>query len=315
MALVATLTDAHQAGFALAASTSALIPWPAGWLDHSLLRTGEFNLTVGALFVAVLLFLLCVLLSMLLRGVLRRYAQRYENVNPSSVYVVGRLMHYLLLLIGLLLALNASGIPMARFTVFAGALGVGLGFGLQAIFNNFVCGLVLLFDRSLKVGDFVDLASGVEGRVRDIHIRATRITTNDDIDILVPNSEFVNGRVVNWTVRQGHRRLKVPFHVAYDSDKARVQEAAMAAAREVSFTLANEGPNAPHLRLAGFGDWALQFELVVWLDAEGTRRPGAAHAAYNWALHDALLARGIRIPLPQRDVRLRNHLVTETPVP
>jgi len=316
MVLAATLTDAHQAGFALATSGIALAAWPAGgWLEHSLFRSGDFNLTLGALCVAALLFLLCVLLSVLLQSLLRRYARRYEHVNPSSVYVVGRLTHYLLLLVGILLALNASGIPMSRFAVFAGALGVGLGFGLQAIFNNFVCGLVLLFDRSLKVGDFVDLASGVQGSVRDIHIRATRVTTNDDIDILVPNSEFVNGRVVNWTVRQGHRRLKVPFHVAYDSDKALVKEAAMAAAREVPFTLANEGPSAPVLRLAGFGDWALQFELVVWLDAEATRRPGAAHAAYNWALHDALLERGVRIPLPQRDVHLRNVPATETPAP
>jgi small-conductance mechanosensitive channel len=236
---------------------------------------------------------------------LRRYARRYEHVNLSSVYVFGRLMHYLLLLVGVLLALNASGIPIARFTVFAGALGVGLGFGLQAIFNNFVCGVVLLFDRSLKVGDFVDLASGVHGRVRDIHIRATRITTNDDIDILVPNSEFVNGRVVNWTVREGFRRLKVPFHVAYASDKETVRQAALKAAHEVKFTLHAEGDKAPQVRLVAFGDWALQFELVVWLNADATRRPGAALAAYNWALHDALLAHGITIPLPQRDVQLR----------
>jgi len=314
MALAATLTEAHPAGLALAA-LAGVLAWPAGgWLDRSVFRSGDFDLTVGALCAAALLFLLCVALSVLVQALLKRYARRYEHVNPSSVYVVGRLSHYLLLLTGVLLALNASGFPMARFTVFAGALGVGLGFGLQAIFNNFVCGLVLLFDRSLKVGDFVDLASGVQGSVRDIHIRATRITTNDDIDILVPNSEFVNGRVVNWTVRQGHRRLKVPFHVAYDSDKALVHEAAMAAARQVPFTLANEGPGAPQLRLAGFGDWALQFELVVWLDAEGTRRPGGAHAAYNWALHDALLARGIRIPLPQRDVRLRQDSL-DTPFP
>jgi len=308
MAQAATLADG-QAGLALAA-------WPVGgWLDRSLVHSGDFNLTVGAICAAVLLLLACVLLSMLVQGVLRRYAARHEQVNPSSVYVVGRLSHYLLLLIGILLALNASGLPMSRFAVFAGALGVGLGFGVQALFNNFVCGLVLLFDRSLKVGDFVDLASGVQGSVRDIHIRATRITTNDDIDILVPNSEFVNGRVVNWTVREGHRRLKVPFHVAYDSDKALVHEAAMAAASAVPFTLAHEDPGGPQLRLAGFGDWALQFELVVWLDAEGTRRPGAAHAAYNWALHDELLARDIRIPLPQRDVHLRQVPVTETPIP
>jgi len=277
----------------------------AGWLNRSLFRGGGVDLTIGSLIAAVLLFGLCVLLSMLVRQLLRRYARRYEHVNLSSIYVFGRLMHYLLLLIGVLLALNASGIPIARFTVFAGALGVGLGFGLQAIFNNFVCGVVLLFDRSLKVGDFVDLASGVHGRVRDIHIRATRITTNDDIDILVPNSEFVNGRVVNWTVREGFRRLKIPFHVAYASDKETVRQAALQAAREVKFTLDAGGDKAPQVRLAAFGDWALQFELVVWLNAEATRRPGAALAAYNWALHDALLAHGITIPLPQRDVQLR----------
>lgn len=276
-----------------------------GWLNRSLFRGGDVDLTVGSLIAAVLLFGLCVVLSMLVRQLLRRYARRYEHVNLSSIYVFGRLMHYLLLLIGVLLALNASGIPIARFTVFAGALGVGLGFGLQAIFNNFVCGVVLLFDRSLKVGDFVDLASGVHGRVRDIHIRATRITTNDDIDILVPNSEFVNGRVVNWTVREGFRRLKIPFHVAYASDKDAVQRAALQAAHEVKFTLDAEGDKAPQVRLMAFGDWALQFELVVWLNADATRRPGAALAAYNWALHNALLAHDITIPLPQRDVQLR----------
>ncbi len=291
-----------------AAPTPARAPLGGNLLDITVLQGGGFNLTIGSIVLGLLLFGLCVLLSVVLRQLLRRYARRYENVNPSSVFVVGRLLHYLLLLIGVLLALNASGIPMARFTVFAGALGVGLGFGLQAIFNNFVCGVVLLFDRSLKVGDFVDLASGVHGRVRDIGIRATRITTNDDIDIVVPNSEFVNGRVVNWTVREGYRRLKVPFHVAYASDKELVQQAALEAARDVTFTLTHEGDKAPQVRLVAFGDWAMQFELVVWLNAEATRRPGAAIAAYNWALHNALLAHDIRIPVPQSDVRLHRPL-------
>lgn len=288
---------------------------PAGdWLNHSIFSGGSFNLTVGSLAGAVLLFIACVVVAMLLSQVLRRYARRYEHVNPASVYVVERLVRYLLLLIGVGLALNATGIPMARFAVFAGALGVGLGFGLQAIFNNFVCGLVLLFDRSLKVGDFVDLASGVHGRVRDIHIRATRITTNDDIDILVPNSEFVNGRVVNWTVREGFRRLKVPFHVAYGSDKEAVMDAGMEAARAVPLTLTHEGEKAPQVRLVAFGDWALRFELVVWLNADATRRPGAALAAYNWALHNALHAHDIRIPVPQSDVRLRRELPVDASV-
>lgn len=113
---------------------------------------------------------------------LRRHARRNRHVNPSTLYTVERLLHYLLLVIGRLWALGVAGIPMAKMTVFAGALGVGLGFGLQAIFNHSVPGLILLFDRSLKVGDFVELASGVHGRVREIRIRATLISTNDDID-------------------------------------------------------------------------------------------------------------------------------------
>lgn len=284
-------------------------PW-SDWLGASLLHTGEIDVTVGALFAALLLLLLSVVFSAVLRYLLRRYARRYDHVNQSAIYTVGRLTHYLLLTIGVLLALNATGIPMDRFEVFAGALGVGLGFGLQAIFNNFVCGLILLFDRSLKVGDFVELASGVQGTVRDIHIRATRVTTNDDIDILVPNSEFVNGRLVNWTVREGYRRIKVPFHVAYGSDKEQVRDVALEAARDVPFTLTHEGPRAPHVRLAEFGDWALKFQLVVWLNAEATRRPGRAKAAYNWALHTALQKHGIRIPLPQHDVHLRSGLAS-----
>ncbi|MEO7068462.1 MAG: mechanosensitive ion channel domain-containing protein [Rhodanobacter sp.] len=319
MALLATFIATYHASAAATAALAARLnessarPWD-DWLDTKILDSRDFSLTLGSLSAALLVFVSFVVLSLLLQRVLRRYARRNEHVSPSSVYTVGRLLHYLLLLIGLLVALSYTGIPMARFAVFAGALGVGLGFGLQAIFNNFVCGLILLFDRSLKVNDFVDLASGVHGRVRDIHIRATRITTNDDIDILVPNSEFVNGRVVNWTVREGHRRLKVPFHVAYGSDKERVQQAVLEAANAVPFTLTGEGTKPPEVRLIAFGDWAMKFQLVVWLTGDATRRPGAAQAAYNWAIHSALQAHDIVIPLPQSEVHL-SRAAAELPTP
>jgi small-conductance mechanosensitive channel len=213
-----------------------------------------------------------------------------------------------LLLFGALFALSVAGIPVARFAVFAGALGVGLGFGLQAIFNNFVSGLIILFERTLKVGDFVELASGVHGTVKDIYIRATRITTNDNIDILVPNSEFVTGRVVNWTLREVSRRLKVPFNVAYGSDKEQVKKAALEAAAEVPFTLTLEGERKPQVWLTGFGESAMNFALVVWLTAEATKRPGAVTAAYNWALEGALCRHGLEIPRPQRDLHVRSWL-------
>ena len=276
-------------------------------LDLRLIHLGSMRLSVGALLAALLILGGAILVSYLLRRALTHYAiQHPDNINRSALYTLARLGHYALLALGVMLALSATGIPVGRFAVFFGALGVGLGFGLQAIFNNFVSGLILLFERSIKVGDFVELASGVHGEVRDINIRATRINTNDDVDILVPNSEFVSGRLVNWTLAAGTRRIKVPFGVAYGSDKEQVREAGLEAAREVPHTLAQDGAQAPQVWLSGFGASSLDFELVVWVNADATRHPGGVSAAYNWALHSALAKRGIELPFPQRDLHLRS---------
>lgn len=281
------------------------MPDLASWLNRGV-ALGGVQLTLGSLLAAMLVLVVFLTGSRVLKRLLRRYMGGHAGINQSSVYTVERLMHYLLLTVGVLWALSIAGIPMAKLTVFAGALGVGLGFGLQAIFNNFVSGLILLFERSLKVGDFVELASGVHGTVRDIYIRSTRISTNDDIDILVPNAEFVNGRVVNWTLREVARRQKIPFGVAYGTDKELVKKAALEAAAAVPFTLSQEGPRAPQVWLVGFGDSSLDFQLLVWLTADATRRPGAVAAAYNWALHSALEKYGIEIPFPQRDLHVRS---------
>lgn len=282
------------------------------WLDLGF-KFGGVDVTIGSVLGAVLVFALFLLGMALLKRLLHRYGERNQNVNQSNLYVVERLLHYLLLVVGLLWALSVAGIPMAKMTLFAGALGVGLGFGLQAIFNNFVSGLILLFDRSLKVGDFVDLASGVHGTVREIRMRATLITTNAEIDILVPNSEFVTGRVVNWTLREVARRQRVPFRVAYGTDLELVRKAGLEAAAAVPFTSTLEGPRAPDVWLTGFGEFSLNFELVVWLNATATRRVGRVLAAYNWALHVALEKYRIVIPLPQRDIHVKSWSVPGRP--
>lgn len=275
-------------------------------LSYELLPFGGLSITVGGLLVAGVVLLATWFLSLAARRALARYGEKFPNANRASLYTITRLLQYTLLVVGLLLALSVAGIPVGRLAVFAGALGVGLGFGLQAIFSNFISGLILLFDKSLKVGDFVELESGVHGEVRDVKIRATRIVTNNNIDILVPNSEFVTGRVVNWTYRDVSRRVRIPFGVAYGSDKEVVKRAALEAAAEVPFTLEQEGPRKPQVWLSEFGDSSLNFELVVWLTAEATKRPGAVKAAYNWALHSALARHALEIPFPQQDLHVRS---------
>ena len=253
------------------------------FLSTKLLQVGDFTLTVGGIVGAIFAILGALLISKLIRSAISRYDRRNPRASHAALYTLSRIVHYVLL-----------------------AIGVGLGFGLQAIFSNFVSGVILLFDRSLKVGDFVELESGARGEVRDIKIRATRIATNDNIDILVPNSEFVTGKVTNWTLYDGSRRFRIPFGVAYGSDKDTVRAAALEAAAEVSFTLAQDGPRGPQVWLTEFGESSLDFELVVWLTAEATKRPGAVKAAYLWALHSALERHAIEIPFPQRDLHLRS---------
>ncbi len=275
-------------------------------LDHTLVRVSGLSITAGGLIAALLVIVAAWVLSVLLRRALRSYGERHANANQAALYTVSRLAHYTVLILGFLVAVDLAGVPIGKFTVFAGALGVGLGFGLQAMFSNFVSGLILLFDRSLKVGDFVELGADMRGTVRAINIRATRITTNDNIDVLVPNSEFVNGRVVNWTHQSVHRRIRVRFGVSYCVDKELVKKAALEAAAAVPFTLALEGSHAPQVWLVEFGESRVDYILAVWLTEEAARRNMAIQAAYLWELDSALKAHGIEVPVPQRDLHLRS---------
>lgn len=270
------------------------------------LSLGDFSFTVGNLLAGLVTLGLLWFIALRVRHGFDRYAKRREVSRRASLYTLSRVIYYVLVAISFTIAMSVAGVPISKFAVFAGALGVGLGFGLQAIFSNFISGLILLFDRSLKVGDFVELESGVVGEVRDINIRSTRITTNDYIDILVPNSEFVTGRVNNWTYGSKYRRLRVAFGVAYGSDKELVKKAALEAAEAVPFTMSMEGARGPQVWLLSFGDSSLNFELVVWIDSEATKRPLAVTAAYNWELENALNRYGIEIPFPQSDLNVRS---------
>ncbi|HET9033841.1 MAG TPA: mechanosensitive ion channel domain-containing protein, partial [Dokdonella sp.] len=239
-----------------------------GVLGYPLFEVGGTTITLGGiLWVAGILFAAWLASRWLQLG-LARYGKNRPEVSRPALYALGRVLHYLLIAIGIGVALSAIGLDLTKVAFFATALGVGIGFGLQTVVNNFISGLILLFERSLKIGDFVELESGVTGEVTDISIRATRVTTNDNIDILVPNSEFVNGRVTSWTLRETARRIKVKFGVAYGTDKELVKKAALEAAATVPFTFASEGPRRSQVWLVNFGDNSLDFQLVVWLTAD-----------------------------------------------
>jgi len=226
------------------------------------------------------------------------------SLTPSMSGLLGQFSKIALIVVAVFIALTVVGIPLSGLTIFGSGVGVGVGFGLKSIFSNFISGIIILFEKSIQVGDFIELQSGIRGQVKEINIRSTLVMTNDFVDILVPNEEFIVAQVINWTLRDPRRRLRVPFGVAYGTDKELVKKAGLEAAAAVEWTDGGKG-REPDVWLVGFGDSSLNFELVVWLEDASVKRPASVEAEYYWALHSALLAHDIEIPFPQRDINIR----------
>ena len=260
----------------------------------SLLRLIQAILLTGGLFWAALL------LSRLIQSQVTRSTRLPPSVRVLAIQVI----RFALVTMAVLVALSLAGINLTTLTVLTGAIGVGLGFGLRAIFENFISGIILIFEKSLKVGDFVELEDGTSGTVREVNVRSTIITTNDNIDILIPNSLFITGRVTNWTLRDASRRLRIPFGVAYGTDKEMVKLAALEAAENVRHTLKSVPGREPDCWLVNFGASSLDFELIVWISDWSVSRPMRVKADYYWALETALGKHGIAIPFPQLDLHL-----------
>ncbi len=276
-------------------------------LTFTIADFGGAQITIGRLLLACLVIAASVFGARLLVRLLSRIRSRTVN-GGSSLYILEKLGGYGVLLLGFLFALTSLGVNLSSLAVFAGALGIGVGLGLQGVVKEFVSGLVLLFDDILSVGDYIELPGqgGVRGIIMEIGTRAIRIKSNDNVDVLVPNSRLIEEAFVNWTLYSQTRRIHVPFSVAYGTDKAIVRDVVVAAARKIPATLAEDETHRTQVWLVGFGNSSLNFELVVWPTLDAVKRPAAMHAAYTWAIDDALRQAGIEIPFPQRDIRVRS---------
>ena len=278
---------------------------PLRTLDSfELLKLGKASVTVGGLAAGVLIVAAALFAARVTSAGLRKLRERAAG-DAASLYVVEKVVTYGLVVIGVVAGLSTMGVDLTSLTVFAGALGVGVGLGLQGIIKDFASGVSLVFERLVAVGDFVELPNGGRGVVHEIGPRATRIRTNDSTDIIVPNSVLVNDQVINWTLRNSNRRIRVPFVAAFGADKTKVREAVLKAAKAAPFTSPDDATRRAQVWLVGYGESSLKFELVVWPTVEAVRRPAAIFAAYTWLIDDALREAGIEIPYPQRDVRLR----------
>ncbi len=276
-----------------------------GLAGTSLFNVGHAAISLNSLLKLAVFTFIAVWVSKAARLALRRLLEA-RAATQSTLYTLDRLSHYTILTLALVFGLSAIGIDFTTFALIGGALGLGVGLGLQPLVGSFVSGIILLIDRTLRVGDFIELESGIMGEVRQINMRSTMLTTNDNVDVLIPNSEFVTGRVINWTFHEEVRRIHIPFGVAYGSDKERVKAAGLEAAERVPADMASLQGRPPQVWFVNFGESSLDFELLVWLGGANIRRPKAVTAAYLWEIHSALERHAIEVPFPQRDLHLRS---------
>ncbi len=274
--------------------------------NSTLIQIGDYTLATSQLLMALLIIVITLLVTTISKKSFRRLASGNSRIPKNLAYIISRFANYLIIFVGFLLAVSALGVDVSKLALVASALGIGIGLGLQGIVNNFVSGLAILLEGSLKVGDFIELDSGITGEVIEIHMRATLIRTNDNVDILIPNADLTNGNVINWTLEDCTRRFRIPFGVAYGSDKEVVKEAVLAAAKTLPYTLSGANKDAV-VWMTGFGDSSLNFTLGVWVDAAYVKRPTTLLSDYLWAIDDALRAHNIEIPFPQRDLHIRSN--------
>lgn len=266
-----------------------------GTLEYSI-NLGGTKITLLGLIEIVLVIFIFLTISKILRKILQRRIMPRFKLAEGAQFVMLRLIHYILIVIGMLVAINLVGIQMTSLAVIFGLLGVGIAFGLQNITSNFVSGIILLFERPVGVGDYVEVG-GAMGRVQSINMRSTTVITRDNITLIVPNSNFISGTVTNWSVGDPKIRIGVPVGVAYGSDTELVTRILLEAAGKHPDIL--KEPKSDVL-FREFADSSLNFELRIWiLNPMGRFK---IISDLNYAIDTAFKDNGVTIPFPQRDV-------------
>ncbi len=271
------------------------------FLNVPITTIGTADLTIWS----VLYFLLLIFLLFYITAKIRKWVV-YKLFAKSKIdlgvrVAVGTILRYIVLVIGFIVVLQTIGLDLSAITVLAGALGVGIGFGLQNITNNFVSGIIILFERPIKVGDRIEVGD-VSGDVISISMRSTMIVTNDNISIIVPNSDFISSKVINWSHTDRNIRFNIPFGVSYKEDPEIIRKLLLEVAAENEGILSHPKPD---VLFKEYADSALVFLLRIWT-REYINRPNVLKSQVYYAAFTKFKKHNIEIPFPQRDLHIKN---------
>ena len=264
-------------------------------------KLGDNPFTLRIFIILIIsLILLFVIVNLISRLLLKRIFPRY-GLDVGVSQSITTIIRYVLIITGLVIILQTSGIDLSAIGLLVGALGVGIGFGLQNVTSNFISGIIILFERPIKVSDRIEI-NDLTGNVVNISGRATTINTNDNVTVIVPNSDFINHRVINWSHNEKKIRLSFPVGVSYKEYPGKIRELLL------EIALANPGvlpTPAPYVLFDEFGDSSLNFKLLVWTEVF-INRPKILKSELYYEIFKKFGEHNIEIPFPQRDIHLKS---------
>lgn len=272
--------------------------------NRPIFHVNEVPITLIGIIIFFLIFLAANFTSRILRKFLDMKFSKISSIESGTSYALKRIIHYTILVLATIIALQLIGINLGSLAVVAGFLSVGIGFGLKNITSNFISGLILLFERPINVGDRITVGNN-QGDVMKINMRSTKIKTPDNVSIIVPNSFFIEQEVINWSHGDKKIRLHVPVGVAYGSDVEKVTNSLLEAARNNPRVMKEP---TPVVWFKEFGDSSLNFNLVFWI--EKPEKILSIKSDINYAIDKIFREKQIEIPFPQRDLHFKSSSAT-----
>ncbi len=275
----------------------------AGFLDGFSLEVGNIRLSIYFIIKSIVAGAILFWLGRISNSAGKTAIRSQESIDLPTRELFAKLFEIALFVLIFILLLQILGLDLTALTVFGGALGVGLGFGLQQIASNFISGIIILLERSIKVGDYIELEDGKAGILKALNMRSSALETFDGKEIMVPNEKFITSQFTNWTHADTRQRYEVEFSVAYDTDLHKIPPIIEAAVSKHPKVL--QEPETPDCELRGFGDSGVEFGVEFWVDGldDGANKFSSDVLFLVW---DALTDNEVEIPFPQREVRLKD---------
>ncbi|WP_051906856.1 MULTISPECIES: mechanosensitive ion channel domain-containing protein [unclassified Sulfurospirillum] len=278
-----------------------------GILTEPIFTTNGTPITTLKLILALFIFLIGVFGGGFYKTSIKKIANNSKSINLATRTILANIGYYVILLAAFFIALNVLGIDLSSIALVAGALSVGIGFGLQNIVSNLVSGIILMFERSIKIGDFVELSGTVHGHVTDIRMRSTTLNTNGNIDVIVPNRNFIENNVINWTMHDKIKRFDIPFGVAYGTKPEHVIAVIKEAVVNSGYSDIIEAHDKfTNVIMSGMGSSSVDFILQVWIHGEEILAPSKTMSRFLIIIYNTLNAHGIEIPFQQHDVHIKS---------